>query len=309
MDRSNRILITGGNGFLGNHVIDALRDVGYANLVYPHSVQYDLRSSIQCDTLFKQTRPDAVLHLAAKAGGIGANQSYPADFFYDNITMGVNVIDSCKNYRVNKVIYAGTVCSYPEHAPVPIEESCMWHGYPEPTNAGYGLSKRAILGMIHAYVKQHKMDITPLILINMYGPGDKFEEEYSHIIPALIKRIDNCIKTGEDLVVWGTGKATREFLHVRDAAKAFTHFLDCKTSSGEEINMGTGKEYPVHELVKIMCDIMGFEGQIQYDHSKPNGQMRKCLEVNKTAELYGFKAKENLKFGLEEIINDYRNSI
>ncbi len=308
MEKTDKIIVTGGSGFLGNHVLNRLVDFGYSNIYLPQHYDYDLTDHKQCYRLLQMERPEAVIHLAASVGGIGANQKYPADYFYRNLMMGVNIIECSRIFSVRKIVLAGTVCSYPENCPVPFLEEDIWEGYPEPTNSGYGLSKRAVLSMAKQYVQQYEMDITPLVLVNMYGPGDNFSDDTSHVIPALIKRIQGCIDAGTNLDVWGTGEATREFLHVRDAANAFVHFLGCQSPPGECINIGTGIEISIRSLVVTLCDIMEFNNKFVFDSSKPNGQMRRCLDVSR-ASSYGFDTDEDFEEGLQEIVNDYRYSI
>lgn len=306
----DKILITGGYGFLGEHVYQELIDIGYnpEKILRYHSNIWDLRYRNPTLQRINDLKPDAVIHLAGSVGGIGANQKYPADFFYDNMVMGANVLHACQIYKVKKVLIAGTVCSYPEKCSVPFQEWQLGTGLPEPTNAAYGLSKLAVLDLAQAYIKQYDMDIIQLVLVNMYGPQDNFKEESSHVIPALIKRIDECIKDGTDLVAWGTGNATREFLHVRDAARAFCHFLSKPIRTNERINIGTGQEISIKHLTECLCGLMGFDGNVRWDHTKPDGQMRRCLDTSK-ASFYGFDATENFADTLEEMINDYRNNI
>ncbi len=307
---NDKILITGGYGFLGRHVWQKLITAGY-NHKYMHifhSYEADLRDRAQTFKLFNRVQPDAVIHLAGSVGGIGANQEYPADFFYDNMTMGANVIEASRTLKVKKVVIAGTVCSYPEKATVPFQEWQLGTGIPEPTNAAYGLSKLAVLDLAQAYIKQYDMDIVQLVLINLYGPHDNYDENTSHVIPALIKRIQKCIDTDEDLTVWGTGRATREFLHVRDAARAFSHFLGCPDRITERINIGTGEEVAINCLVDELTELMQFGGHILWDHTKPDGQMRRRLDVKRAAS-YGFETVEDYTLALKEMINDYRNHI
>tara|TARA_B100001778_G_scaffold334171_1_gene344667 strand:+ start:7 stop:933 length:927 start_codon:yes stop_codon:yes gene_type:complete len=297
-----KILITGGSGFLGTHVVNAVK--GY-DIFVPRSNEYDLRRNYDTQQLFMTEKPNIVIHLAATCGGIGANMNNPGQYFYDNITMGVNVIDCCKGSGVSKIIMVGTVCSYPKHCAVPFSEDDLWYGFPEETNAPYGIAKKALYVMLEAYRKQYGLNSTVLIPSNLYGPCDNFKDESSHVIPALIKKIHNA-KTNDSptVEVWGDGTCTREFLYVKDAAEAIKNSIKVNTDSNP-INLGTGIEISIEDLVYKIKRIMNYEGEIIFNNKYPNGQPRRCVSTIKASKILDFQAKYNLDIGLKETIDWY----
>jgi GDP-L-fucose synthase len=298
-----KVLVTGGAGFLGSHVVDKLRSRGH-DVVVPRSRDYDLRKREGVHRVLAHN-PDVVIHLAAVCGGIGANQKRPADFFYDNLVMGANMIDLSCQLGVKKFIQVGTVCSYPKHCPVPFKEEDLWNGHPEETNAPYGIAKRALLTMCQAYRAQYGFNAVYLIPVNLYGPRDNFNPETSHVIPALIKKCVDAKRNGEsEITVWGDGSATREFLYVEDAADAIVAATE-KYDGGEPVNIGSGVEFTILELTHRIAGIVGFEGAIRFDASKPNGQPRRCLEVSKAWDLFGFASRTPLGEGLRKTVEWY----
>jgi nucleoside-diphosphate-sugar epimerase len=296
-----RVLLTGANGFVGSNVYMRLKS--RFNIIPAHSI--DLRSELVCRKTIENSHCDVIVHTAGKVGGIGANGRNPGRFFYDNMLMGLNMIEHARQVGVDKFIMLGTVCSYPKLTPVPFSESEIWNGYPEETNAPYGIAKKALMEMISAYHKQYNFPGVNLIPVNMYGPHDHFNLTDSHVIPALITKIDQAKKNGDESIkVWGTGEASREFLFVGDFAEAVGQAIDVEVGP-EPINIGTGKEIKISELVEKICSILGYDGEILYDTSKPDGQPRRCLDVTRAKDLLGFEALTNLDQGLEQTIEFY----
>ena len=300
---SSRILVTGGNGFLGSHVCDTLKlsepCITYAS---PSSKECDLKKSIDTEVLFYDLQPDIVIHLAAVCGGIGANQINPGKYFYDNILMGLNVIENSRKFNVKKLIFVSTVCSYPKYCQVPFREEDIWNGYPEETNAPYGVAKKSLQVMLKAYYEQYGLKSITLLPANLYGPRDNFNPKSSHVIPALIKKIDHAIYNNLDHIeVWGDGSVTREFLYVKDAAEsiisAINSDIDC-----DYFNIGTGDTISIKNLVELLCKIMNYEGKVIWDTTKPNGQPKRQLNVNKANNLLNWKSKTNLTQGLKETV-------
>lgn len=303
--KKSKILITGGNGFLGNRVVYFLKKRGYQNLIIPSSKQYDLRDSSKCHFLVKGV--DVVIHLAANVGGIGYNLNYPADLFYDNIIMGVNLLHESSKAKVKKFVAVGTVCAYPKYTPVPFREEQLWDGYPEETNAAYGLAKKMLLVGGNSYRTQYGLNSIYLIPVNMYGPKDNMHLENSHVIPALISKFYKAKKLNlSEVVVWGTGKVSREFLFVDDGAKAIVQAME-KYNDAAPINIGTGLEITISELVDKISALIGFKGKIIWDKSKPDGQPRRCLNVEKAEKAFDFKAKTDFNTGLKKTIQWYSN--
>lgn len=301
-----RVLVTGGSGFLGRQVVDRLRKMGIHAMAPVHSL-YDLRNIMEVRQVFLHAAPDVVVHLAATVGGIGANQRNPGRFFYDNMKMGLNLIEvSRQTDTVKKVILIGTVCSYPKHAPVPFQEDSLWSGYPEETNAPYGIAKKALLTMAEAYKEQYGMDFSYLIPVNLYGPGDHFDPETSHVIPALIRKCVKAVDSGaEEIVVWGTGQATREFLYVEDCAEAIVRAV-LDPPSNTAVNLGTGFEISIADLVSLIAAKCGFKGRIVYDPSRPDGQPRRSLNTELAKGIYGWEATTPLDVGLDKTIAWYK---
>ena len=298
-----KILVTGGAGFLGSHVVSHLRKRRGNNIVVPRQKQVDLRILNNC---LKITRKiDMVIHLAGNVGGIGYNQANPGTLFYDNLLMGVNLIEACRVNTVKKVVIVGTICSYPKYTPVPFKESNLWNGYPEETNAPYGIAKRALLVMAQAYKQQYGLNSVYLLPVNLYGPGDHFDPKVSHVIPALIKKFVDAKKAGEKQVtVWGTGKATREFFYVEDAARAIVLAAE-KLNVLEPVNIGAGFEISVKALANLIKNLVSYKGKIVWDTSKPDGQPRRMLDTSKAKKLFGFQAKTGFEQGLTKTINWY----
>jgi GDP-L-fucose synthase len=304
-----RVLITGASGFLGKNLMEYLPnylDGGY-KVSGIGSMNYDLRNQHACRKALEYYNPDVIVHAAGSVGGIGANQENPGKFMYENLIMGTNLIERARIEKVPKFILLGTVCSYPKHTSVPFVEKDLWDGYPEETNAPYGIAKKTLMRLLQAYGKQYGMRGANLIPVNMYGPHDHFNTTSSHVIPALILKFHNAIKNGEKMVtVWGSGKASREFLYAPDCVEAIASAI--KTEPGlRPINIGTGKEITIKELVDEISEHMGYGGFIRYDDSKPDGQPRRCLDTSKAKKLLGFEAKTDLKTGLKETIEWFLN--
>ena len=300
-----RILLTGGNGFVGKHVYRELvrKGANPKNIFIPNSQKQDLRKPAVCQKLTKNI--DLVIHLAGNVGGIGYNREFPGTLFYDNITMGVNIIEAARINKVGKFVCIGTICAYPKFTPVPFKEENLWNGYPEETNAPYGLAKKMLLVMLQAYRQQYDFNGIYLLPVNMYGPGDNFNPKSSHVIAALIKKIADAQKKGEkEIVVWGNGIATREFFYVEDAAQAIVAAAK-KYNKPEPINIGAGFEISIKELVNLLVELMKFSGKIVWDKTKPNGQPRRMLDTTKAKKEFKFIAKTKFKQGLAKTIKWY----
>jgi GDP-L-fucose synthase len=296
------VLVTGGAGFLGSFLVDRLRARG-DDVAVPRRSEYDLTAAADTERLFVDAKPAVVFHLAAEVGGIGANRANPGRYWYANLMMGANVLEACRRWRVAKVVLAGTVCSYPKHTPTPFRECDLWDGYPEETNAPYGIAKKTLAVGAQAYRDQYGLDATCLLPANMYGPGDNFDLESSHVVPALIRKM---LDSESEVVLWGDGSPTREFLYVDDAAAAFV--LAAERDTGPEpINVGTGLEISIRDLADTIAELTGFEGSIVWDTSMPNGQPRRCLDTQRAEELLGFRASTPLRAGLERTIAWYRD--
>jgi GDP-L-fucose synthase len=299
---TRRVVVTGGHGFLGSFVVDKLRAAGAKEVVVSRSEKHDLRIQIEALRLYTDTRPDIVIHLAAVVGGIGANRKNPGLFFYDNAIMGLNVIEAARISGIEKFVCAGTICSYPKFTPVPFREEDFWNGYPEETNAPYGLAKKMLLVQLQAYREQYGFNGIYLTPVNLYGPRDNFDLESSHVIPALIRK---CIEAKQsdapEIVAWGTGDATREFLYVEDAAEAIVLAAE-KYSKPDLVNLGSGEEISVRDLLEMIRTMVGARGAVRWDHTKPDGQPRRSLDTSRAAREFGWRAKTSLRDGLKETI-------
>jgi GDP-L-fucose synthase len=301
-----RVVVTGGTGFLGRRLTAALQARGCAEVAGLGSGDYDLRRVEEAARLYRELQPTLVVHLAAVVGGIGANRERPAEFFFDNLTMGVHVIDQAWRAGVPKVVIAGTVCAYPKFAPVPFSEDDLWKGYPEETNAPYGLAKKALLVQSQAYRAQYGFNSIFLLPGNLYGPGDNFDPRSSHVIPALIRRCFEAVEEGRDRIeVWGDGSASREFLFVDDAVDGILRAAE-RYDSSEPVNLGSGREILIRDLVHTIASTVGFHGTIAWDASKPNGQPRRQLDVTRAERLFGFTARTSFEDGLRQTVDWYR---
>jgi len=307
--KKKRILITGGHGFLGLHFVQNLRKHGYKNIITPTHSECELTDRVQIRSLFKKVRPEAIVHLAARVGGIGANRKHPGEFFYKNIMMGIQLLEEARLSGVSKFLTTGTVCSYPKHTPTPFKESDLWNGYPEETNAPYGLAKKMLLVQGQAYRAEYGFNAVYAIPVNMYGPHDDFNIENAHVIPALIRRFIEAKRTGaKKITVWGDGTASREFFYVTDCAEALRLTLE-KYNKPEPINIGTGREIRIKTLAEWIKKYVGFRGGIDWDSSKPNGQPRRRLDVTRAKKELNFRAKTKLEDGLKATIGWYLRSL
>ncbi len=299
------ILVTGGAGFLGRHVCETLRNFGPAKIFVPRSSCYDLRDSDAIQRLLDDCRPDVVIHLAAVVGGIGANRRNAGTYFYENAVMGIQLMEAARRRGVDKFVATGTICSYPKHTPVPFREDDFWNGYPEETNAAYGLAKKMLVVQAQAYRQQYGFNAISLLPVNLYGPCDNFDLETSHVIPALIRKAVEARNVGAPAIeAWGTGSASREFLFVRDAAQAIALATECYEGP-DPINIGSGKEISIRDLTTLICELCGFQGEIRWDSNQPDGQPRRCLDTTRAEQEFGFVATTPLRDGLIETIDWY----
>lgn len=303
---SVRIMVTGGSGFFGQYVVRKLSDRGCTQLFIPRRKQYDLRNQEAVRRAFEDSRPNIVIHLAASVGGIGINRELPGEFFYDNLMMGAQLMEMARQYQVAKFVGIGTICSYPKYAPVPFREEDLWNGYPEETNAPYGLAKKMMLVQGQAYRQQYGFNAIHLLPVNLYGPGDNFDPHSSHVIPAIIKKCVDAVEAGDSqIVVWGDGSPTREFLYVADAAEAVVLATE-RYNKPDPVNIGSGFEISIRDLVGLIAEETGFHGEIVYDTSKPNGQPRRKLDVSKAQAEFGFQAQVDFQQGIRETVQWYR---
>ncbi|MDX2176064.1 MAG: GDP-L-fucose synthase [Candidatus Sumerlaeia bacterium] len=299
MDLSGkRILLTGGAGFLGARVAERLAARGCARVFVPRSARYDLTDASAAARLFEEVRPEVVIHLAAVVGGIGANRANPGRFFHDNALMGIHLIEGARRAGIEKFVAVGTICSYPKFTPVPFREEELWDGYPEETNAPYGLAKKMHLVMLQAYREQYGLNGIYLLPVNMYGPGDHFDLANCHVVPALLRKCREALRDGRgEIEVWGTGRATREFLYVADAAEAVVLAAE-RYDGAEPVNIGVGAEISIRELAELVARVTGFRGSFRWDASKPDGQPRRMLDTSRARERFGFTARTTLEDGL-----------
>jgi len=302
-----RVTVTGGAGFLGSFVVEQLRERGCESVCVPRSREYDLVEMEAVRRLYRDTAPDIVIHLAAQVGGIGANQANPGKFFYDNLMMGVQMMEVGRQVGIEKFVAIGTICAYPKFTPVPFKEEEIWNGYPEETNAPYGLAKKMLLVQSQAYREQYGFNSIILFPVNLYGPRDNFDLETSHVIPALIRKCLEAKKCGNDhIVVWGSGKPTREFLYVEDAATGILMAAE-QYAGSDPVNLGSGSEISIKDLVHLIVKLTGFQGSIEWDADKLDGQPRRCLDISKAEKLFGFRAKMPLEDGLRATIDWYKS--
>ncbi|MEN6537644.1 MAG: GDP-L-fucose synthase, partial [Bryobacteraceae bacterium] len=303
-----QIVVTGGAGFLGSHVVTRLKQIGCSNVFVPTYPDYDLRRPDAVERLFAEQRPEIVIHLAAVVGGIGANRASPGRFFYENAIMGIQLIEAARRHGVDKTVILGTICAYPKFTTVPFREETLWDGYPEATNAPYGLAKKMLLVQCQAYREQYGMNAIYLLPVNLYGPGDKFDPESSHVIPALIRKCLEAVDDERDeIVLWGDGTPTREFLFVEDAAEAVVLATE-RYDKPDPVNLGSGVEISIRDLAAAIAEMTGFSGRIKWDETKPNGQPRRCLDVSRAEREFGFRAGTEFRTGLRKTIEWYRSA-
>lgn len=300
--KNRRVVVTGGSGFLGAAVVAGLRNRGVGEVFVPRSRDYDLREESAAIRMLNDARPDLVIHLAAVVGGIGANRANPGRFFYDNMTMGIHLIEQSRKLNVEKMVIVGTVCAYPKITPVPFREEALWDGYPEETNAPYGLAKKMLLVQAQAYREQYGMNAVYLLPVNLYGPGDNFDLESGHVIPSLIRKMVEARETGQpEMMVWGTGTPTREFLYVEDAAEGILLAAD-KYNKPDPVNLGSGMEISIFDLAMTIKELVGYQGALRWDTTKPDGQPRRSLDTSRAQEEFGFQAKTRFREGLSRTI-------
>ena len=298
-------MVTGGAGFLGSVVVAKLKERGCRNIFVPRSKEYDLRDRDAITRLYQQIRPQILIHLAAVVGGIGANRANPGKFYYDNAIMGLQLMEYARQFGVEKFVAVGTICAYPKFTPIPFKEDDLWNGYPEETNAPYGLAKKMMLVQAQAYRAQYGFNAIYLLPVNLYGPGDNFDLETSHVIPAMIRKCVEAKEAGSrEIVLWGDGSPTREFLYVDDAAEGLLLATE-QYNEDQPVNLGSGQEITIRELAEITAAETGFRGKVVWDKTKPNGQPRRCLDVSRAKEWFGYEAKHSLREGLRKTISWY----
>ena len=301
-----RVLVTGGSGFLGSRLVEKLGRKSPGQIFVPRREKYDLVETENVVRLYRDAQPDVVIHLAGEVGGIGANRANPGKFFYNNLMMGTQMMEYGRRHGISKFVALGTICAYPKHTPVPFKEERLWDGYPEETNAPYGLAKKMLLVQAQAYRQQYGFNAIFLLPVNLYGPGDNFDPETSHAIPAIIRKCVEAERTGsKEIILWGTGSPTREFLHVDDAADGILFATECYDGP-EPVNLGSGMEISIKDLAALIANLTGFHGHIVWDTSQPDGQPRRSLDVSKAERLFGFRACIHFEEGLQQTINWYK---
>ena len=303
-----RIVVTGGAGFLGRIVVEKLRQRGASEILVPRRKDFDLTHERDVARMYAELRPDVVFHLAAEVGGIGANMRNPGRYFFANMAMALHLIEHARQTGLGKFVQVGTICAYPKMTPVPFHESDLWNGYPEETNAPYGIAKKAAMVMLDGYQRQYGLKSTYVLPVNLYGPGDNFDANTSHVIPALIKKCVEAVDASSGHIdCWGTGSASREFLYVDDAAEGVIRAAEV-LDTPEPINLGSGREILIRNLVALIAKLSGFKGEIRWDASRPDGQPRRCLDVSRAASLLGWSAKVEFEMGLTKTIDWYRSN-
>jgi GDP-L-fucose synthase len=301
-----RVLVTGGSGFLGKHVLDVLAERGFLDVAAPTHAQYDLSQTEQIAACLKDTQPQAVLHLAAVVGGIGANRARPGEFFYKNLIMGAELMEQSRRWGVQKFVAVGTICAYPKFTPVPFREDELWAGYPEETNAAYGLAKKMLLVQAQAYRQQYGFNAVYLLPTNLYGPGDNFHPTDAHVIPDMMRKCIDAVEAGERTIrLWGTGNPTREFLYVRDCAQGIVAALE-RYDKAEPVNLGSGEEIRIAELARLIAEATGFSGEIRFDPSQPDGQPRRKLDTSRALAEFGWQSTTSFPDGLRATVDWYR---
>jgi len=307
--KDKKVIVTGGAGFLGSYVVAKLKRRDCQDIFIPRRRDYDLTKEANVERLYDDFKADLIIHLAAVVGGIGANQENPGKYLYDNLVMGAMLMEHARRSGVKKFIAIGTICAYPKFTPVPFKEEDLWNGYPEETNAPYGLAKKMMLAQSQAYRRQYGFNSIFLLPVNLYGPKDNFDPKSSHVIPALIKKCVDAINQGdEEIVVWGTGKATREFFYVEDCARGILLAAE-RYDKSEPVNLGAGMEISIKELVDLIVKLSGFKGRITWDTTKPDGQPRRCLDTSRAEREFGFKAGMDFEEGLKRTIEWYNRSV
>ncbi|MFA5974947.1 MAG: GDP-L-fucose synthase [Elusimicrobiota bacterium] len=303
--KNQHVIVTGGAGFLGSFVVEQLQALGCPDITVPRSRDIDLRQAPVIEALLQKTKPTMIIHLAAVCGGIGANQAEPGRFFYDNAIMGIQLMEQARRYAVQKYVQVGTVCAYPKFTPVPFKETDLWNGYPEETNAPYGLAKKMLLVQAQAYRQQYGFNAIYLLPANLYGPRDNFDLQTSHVIPALIRKCLEAVQNKQDVLeVWGSGKPSREFLYVEDAAEAILLAAE-RYNGADPVNIGVGQEVTIQELVNTVASLAGYKGKIVWNTRKPDGQPRRMLDTSQAHKAFGFQARTSLQDGLKKTIDWY----
>ncbi len=304
-----RVTVTGGAGFLGSYVVKKLEERGGRDIFVPRSKDYDLVNYQACKEVYEDSKPDIVVHLAGRVGGIGANRANPGKFFYENLMVGVQMMDFGRQVGIEKFIVLGTICAYPKFTPVPFKEEDLWNGYPEETNAPYGLAKKMLLVQAQAYREQYGFNAIYLLPVNLYGPGDNFDPKSSHVIPALIRKCIDAIRDKDSqITVWGSGQPTREFLYVEDAAEGILLASEMYNKA-DPVNLGAGFEISIKDLVALITKLTGFKGEVIWDTTKPDGQPRRCLDVSRAEREFGFRAKVGFEEGLRRTIEWYKKNL